>query len=58
MWTTATNLGNWYDHFASFCIEYGFGKYGRGGKVFFADDQKWRISNMDETKFSMDGSDG
>jgi hypothetical protein len=21
MWTTATNLGDWYDHFESFCIE-------------------------------------
>jgi hypothetical protein len=28
------------------------------GKVFFTDDQKQLISNMDETKFSMDGSDG
>jgi hypothetical protein len=58
MWTTATNLGDWYDHFESFCIEYGFGDDGGGGKVVFTDDQKRRISNMDETKFSMDGSDG
>jgi hypothetical protein len=28
-----------------------------GGKVVFTQDQKQRISNMDETKFSMDGSD-
>jgi hypothetical protein len=58
MWTTATNLGDWYDHFESLCIEYGFGNDGGGGKVVFTDDQKRRISNMDETKFSMDGSDG
>jgi hypothetical protein len=58
MWKTATNLGDWYDHFESFCIEYGFGDDGGGGKVVFTDDQKRRISNMDETKFSMDGSDG
>jgi hypothetical protein len=58
MWKTAMNLGEWYDHFESFCIEYGFGDNGGGGKVVFTDDQKQRISNMDETKFSIDGSDG
>jgi hypothetical protein len=40
MWTTTTNLGDWYDHFESFCIEYGFGDDGGGGKVVFTDDQK------------------
>jgi hypothetical protein len=58
MWTTVMDLGDWYDHFESFCIEYIFGEDGGGGKVVFTDDQKRRISNMDETKFSMDGSDG
>jgi hypothetical protein len=58
MWTTAMDIGNWYDHFESFCIEYGFGDDDGGGKVVFTDDQKRCISNMDETKFSMDGSDG
>jgi hypothetical protein len=58
MWTAATNLGDWHDYFESFCIEYGFGDDGGGGKVVFTDDQKRHILNMDETKFSMDGSDG
>jgi hypothetical protein len=58
MWTTATNLGEWYDQFESFCIEYSFGDDGGGGKVVFTDDQKRRIPNMNETKFSMDGSYG
>jgi hypothetical protein len=58
MWTTATNLGDWHDHFESFCIEYGFGDDCGCGKVVFTDYQKRRISNMDETKFSMDGSYG
>jgi hypothetical protein len=57
MWTTATNLGDWYNHFESFCIEYGFGDDGGDGKVVFTDDQKRRISTVDETKFSMDDSD-
>jgi hypothetical protein len=58
MWTTAPNLGDWYNHFESFCIEYEFGDDGGGEKVVFTDDQKRLILNMDETKFSMDGSDG
>jgi hypothetical protein len=58
MWTPEMNLRDWYNHFESFCIEYGFGGDGGDGKVVFTDDQKWHISNMDETKFSMDGSDG
>jgi hypothetical protein len=58
MWTTVTHLGDWYDHFESFCIKYGFGDDGGYGKVVFTDDQKRHISTMDETKLSMDGSDG
>jgi hypothetical protein len=37
IWTTATNLGDWYAHFESFCIEYGFGNNGGCGKVGFTD---------------------
>jgi hypothetical protein len=33
MWTTATNLGDWYDHFESLCIEYGFGDDGGVGML-------------------------
>jgi hypothetical protein len=46
MWTNYTNLGDWYHHFESFCIEYGFGDDVGDGKVVFTEDQNRRISNM------------
>jgi hypothetical protein len=58
MLKTYTNLGDWYDHFESFCIEHGFGDDAGYGKVVFTEDQKRRISKMDETNLCVDGSYG
>jgi hypothetical protein len=58
MWTTVKNLDEWYDRWQSFCLEFEFSDHdGQGGTTFY-EEQKRRIVNMDETKFSTDGSDG
>jgi hypothetical protein len=58
MWTTVRNLELWYDSWESFCIEYGFGIDDGTGHVKFTEEQRRRIANIEETKFSMDGADG
>jgi hypothetical protein len=55
---TVRNLELWYASWESFCIEYGFGIDDGTGHVKFTEEQRRRIANMDETKFSMDGADG
>jgi hypothetical protein len=52
------NLKDWCDRWEAFCIEYRFGDDDGTGHVVFSEEQKRRICNMDETKFSTDGSDG
>jgi hypothetical protein len=58
MWTTEVNLKDWFDRWEEFCIEYRFGDDDGTGDVVFSEEQKRRICNMDETKFSTDGSVG
>jgi hypothetical protein len=57
MWTTVKNLDEWYDRWQRFCLEFDFGDSDGKGGIVFSEEQKWRIVNMDETKFSTDGSD-
>jgi hypothetical protein len=57
MWMTARNLELWYDSWESFCVEYCFGIDDGTDHVKFTEEQRRRIANMDETKFSMDGTD-
>jgi hypothetical protein len=58
MWTTVKNLDEWYDRWKRFFLEFAFGDSDGKGGIVFSEEQKRRIVNMDETKFSTDGSDG
>jgi hypothetical protein len=58
MWTTEVNLKDWFERWEDFFIEYGFGDDDSTGHVVFSEEQKRRICNMDETKFSTDVYDG
>jgi hypothetical protein len=42
----------------SFVLEYGFADLDENGNVIFSEEQRRRIINLDETNFSLDGSDG
>jgi hypothetical protein len=58
MWTTEVNLKDLFERWEAFCIEYGFGDDDGTCHVVLSEEQKRRIFNMDETKFSADGFDG
>ena len=66
IWTTYRNLDVWYENFKAGVVEYGFAtaveEYDEKGnlilEVTFTEEQKQRIFNIDETKISLDGSDG
>jgi hypothetical protein len=58
IWTTVKNLDEWYDRWQSFCLEFGFSDDDGQGGITFLEEQKRRIVNMDEIKFSTYGSDG
>jgi hypothetical protein len=66
IWTTYRNLDVWYENFKAGVVEYGFAtaveEYDEEGnlisEVTFTEEQKRRIFNIDETKISLDGSDG
>ena len=45
-------------YFQSFVLEYGFADLDENGNVTFSEEQRRRIINLDETNFSLDGSDG
>jgi hypothetical protein len=49
------NLKDWFGWWETFCIEYGFGDDDGTGLTVFSEEQKQRVCNMDETKFSTDG---
>jgi hypothetical protein len=51
-------LKDWFERWGEFCIEYAFGDDDGTDHVFFSEEQKQRICNIDGTKFSTDGSDG
>jgi hypothetical protein len=63
IWTTHTNLNDWFDSWEAFLVSQGFateitGEDGDGKEVVVSEDQKRRIINVDETNLSLDGSDG
>ncbi len=58
IWTTYGNLNAWFDGWERFVLEKGFACRGTDGTVYFSELQKRRIINLDETKLSLDGSDG
>ncbi len=57
-WTTYANLNDWFDAWEKFVIEKGFATCNSDGSIEFSEEQRRQIINMDETKFSVDGSDG
>lgn len=56
-WTTYPNLSLWYDGWEEFVVAKGFALK-LGDEVQFKERAKYRICNLDETKLSLDGSDG
>lgn len=58
IWTTYGNLNAWYDGWEKFIVDKGFATKEADGTVTFSEQQKRRIINLDETKMSLDGSDG
>ncbi len=57
-WTTYLNLNQWFDSWELFCMYQGFATRNSDGALFFPVEQRRRIINLDETKFSVDGSGG
>jgi hypothetical protein len=58
IWTTYSNLSTWYDGWEKFVLDRAFASRSEDGSVHFSEVQKRRIINLDETKLSLDGSDG
>jgi len=58
IWTTYGNLTTWFDGWEAFMVTKGFATRGEDGSVTFSQSQMRRIINLDETKLSLDGSDG
>ncbi|MGH7954904.1 MAG: hypothetical protein ACREOZ_02970, partial [Gloeomargaritales cyanobacterium] len=64
LWTTFDNLNDWFDAWEKHCVQLGFASEKHPyddefeGGVYFPEEQKKRIINMDETSLSLDGSDG
>jgi hypothetical protein len=62
IWTTFSNLNDWFDAWERFLVTYGFASEiidTDGVKLItFTDNQKRHIINIDETNMSLDGSDG
>ncbi len=63
IWTTHTNLNDWFDSWEVFLVSQGFateitGEDGNGKEVIVSEDQKRRIINVNEANLSLDGSDG
>jgi len=62
IWTTFSNLSDWYDAWEKFLTTQGFASEiinESGAKeIVFSEEQKRRIINIDETNLSLDGSDG
>jgi hypothetical protein len=60
MWTTFDNLNEWFDAWKAFCIDCGFAlndgpPEGFEGEIYFSEEQKRRILNLDETFCSFIG---
>jgi hypothetical protein len=58
MWTTHTNLNDWCDSWEDFCLSHGFASKNELWETIFEEAQMHRIANVDETNFSLDGSEG
>ena len=58
MWTTFSNLTDWFDAWEDFALRQGFATKEGESTVCFSEDQKRRIINIDETNLSLDGADG
>jgi hypothetical protein len=55
-WTTFQNLDLWFDSWEKCVVEYGFTTINPDGSLYFPDEMKARIINMDKTCLSLDGS--
>jgi hypothetical protein len=53
-----SNLSFWYDGWEKFVLDRAFASRSEDGSVHFSEVQKRRMINLDETKLSIDGSDG
>jgi hypothetical protein len=62
MWTTFTNLMDWFDAWKAFVAAQGFATKVDDGEsrleAIFTEEQQGRIINIDETIHSLNGSDG
>jgi hypothetical protein len=54
-WTTFQNLDLWFDSWEKFVVKYGFATINPDGLLYFSDEMKARIINMDKTCLSLDG---
>jgi hypothetical protein len=57
-WTTYSNLDRWFNAWEETLLTLGFATKDNNGQLQISEEQKKRIVNMDETKLSLDGSDG
>ena len=55
-WTTDGNLRLWFNTWGTFVVEYGFATINEYGEIYFSEEMKRRIANLDETCLSLDGS--
>jgi hypothetical protein len=60
IWTTHTNLNDWFDSWEAFLVSQGFATeiFSEDGTGVVLEDLKRRIINVNETNLSLDGSDG
>jgi hypothetical protein len=58
IWTTYGNLTTWFDGWESFMVNKGFATRENDGNIIFSPSQMRHIINLDETKLSLEGSDG
>jgi hypothetical protein len=47
-WTTFQNLDLWFDSWETFVVKYGFATINPDGSLYFPDEMKARIINMDD----------
>jgi hypothetical protein len=57
IWTTFSNISSWFDAWGKIALVYGFATE-QDGSVQFSWEQRRCIINLDETNFSLNGSDG
>lgn len=57
-WTTGKNLSMWFDVYEHDLVELGFGYRDASGAIVIPEEQLKNILNFDETRLSLDGSQG